>query len=402
MKLIYIYISAVGIFLSLTSVAQDRSIVFETGSWEEIKAKAAKEKKPIFMDAFTTWCGPCKKIAAEVFTRNEVADYFNANFINAKIDMEKGDGPALAKLYSIKAYPSLLFIDGEGKLINKREGALDAATFLDFGKKSSSGEAMEYLVSEYKNGNRDFEFMKKYLLRVEGLRQNIGVVVDEYFQQLPQSKWNDEGSWYFISRYVRSEDSPVFKFIVKNQAAFDQKYTADVVADYMVSVYRNSIHKAANSVFAAEDLADLKAEFAASDFREKERLIMQCDAIIADINGDKKTYVDLMQVMFTKYPDPNLEFHINYMNEVCRKLLKYARDPYVLNKAAEIASVAMKYENAYFMDAYACLLVEIGEIDKAIEVEEKAIALLRIKPSAQYPISAFEGQIAKFKRRKAL
>lgn len=76
-------------------VAQDRSIRFEEGSYQEALNKAKKENKLLFVDCYTSWCGPCKMLANEVFTNNEVADYFNANFVSLKVDCEKGEGPAL-------------------------------------------------------------------------------------------------------------------------------------------------------------------------------------------------------------------------------------------------------------------------------------------------------------------
>ena len=41
-------------------------IKFENGTWAEILAKAKKENKYVFLDAFTTWCGPCKWMDKEV------------------------------------------------------------------------------------------------------------------------------------------------------------------------------------------------------------------------------------------------------------------------------------------------------------------------------------------------
>ena len=65
--------------------------------------------KLVFMDAYATWCGPCKWMSANVFTDPKVADYFNANFVNIKMDMEKGEGPELARQFNLRAYPTLVF-----------------------------------------------------------------------------------------------------------------------------------------------------------------------------------------------------------------------------------------------------------------------------------------------------
>jgi thiol:disulfide interchange protein len=111
-----------------------RSIAFTKGSWKEVLAKAKKENKLIFVDAYTTWCRPCIQMAKDVFTLDNVADLYNANFINVSMDMEKGDGPALVKKYKISAYPDFLFIDGDGNLIHLGGGYQEAKVFIELGK----------------------------------------------------------------------------------------------------------------------------------------------------------------------------------------------------------------------------------------------------------------------------
>lgn len=90
-------------------------------------AKAIKQAqasgKIIFIDVHTSWCGPCKEMAKTTFTDSEVGDVFNQRFINLKIDAEQDeDGPIVSKTYSVAAYPTLLFINGEGKMVKKLVG----------------------------------------------------------------------------------------------------------------------------------------------------------------------------------------------------------------------------------------------------------------------------------------
>ena len=93
-------------------------IVFSQLTFDEALKEAKKTGKLIFLDAYTDWCGPCKKMSAHTFTDANVAKLFNSKFINLKIEMEKNPiGPELARKYSIRAYPSLLFIDGDGKVV---------------------------------------------------------------------------------------------------------------------------------------------------------------------------------------------------------------------------------------------------------------------------------------------
>ncbi len=111
-----------------------RHINFEKDSWKAILAKAKKEKKLIFLDAYTEWCRPCMMMAKDIFTLDAVADFYNENFINVSMDVEKGDGPQLIKKYKIAAYPDFLFVDGDGKIVHRGGGYQEADKFIDLGK----------------------------------------------------------------------------------------------------------------------------------------------------------------------------------------------------------------------------------------------------------------------------
>ncbi|MCF8411653.1 MAG: thioredoxin family protein, partial [Crocinitomicaceae bacterium] len=72
MKIVlFVFCSLVGFKL----VAQTEINFEKNTTIQALKAKAKKEKKLIFIDAYTTWCGPCKWISANIFTNKEVADY---------------------------------------------------------------------------------------------------------------------------------------------------------------------------------------------------------------------------------------------------------------------------------------------------------------------------------------
>ncbi len=114
----------------IQGMAVAQNIDFVSGNWESAIQKAAKEKKPVFIDIYTVWCGPCKKMANTVFTQQKVAEHFNSKFINFKVDTEKGEGIKLAEKYQVMSYPTYLFIDANGKLLYRIEGSMDADTFV--------------------------------------------------------------------------------------------------------------------------------------------------------------------------------------------------------------------------------------------------------------------------------
>ena len=122
----------------VTKAPAASGIQFVELPWAKALEEAKKEKKLIFFDAYTSWCGPCKMLQKNVFTRSDVGEYFNANFINIKKDMEVGEGPQLATMYPIEGYPSLFFINGNGKVVTMHLGAMDGPELIKFAKMVAS------------------------------------------------------------------------------------------------------------------------------------------------------------------------------------------------------------------------------------------------------------------------
>lgn len=115
--------------------SQAIEIRFEKGNWKEIQALAKKRNKYIFVDAYAVWCGPCKLLKSKTFTEEGVIRFFNDNFINLTIDMEKGEGEELADLWKVEAFPTLLFFSPEGKLIGREVGFMNGKKLIEVAKK---------------------------------------------------------------------------------------------------------------------------------------------------------------------------------------------------------------------------------------------------------------------------
>lgn len=103
-------------FVQATS--QDTLKFWQNKPWAEVLALAKHEQKMIFVDVYTTWCGPCMKMNKTVFKDVAVVQYMNENFINVKIDAEKGEGKEIAQKYQVGCYPTFLFVHQEGDLLS--------------------------------------------------------------------------------------------------------------------------------------------------------------------------------------------------------------------------------------------------------------------------------------------
>lgn len=105
------------------SISGASGIKFSKLTFQKAIKQAKATGKLIFIDVHTSWCGPCKEMAKTTFTDAEVGNVFNQRFINIKIDAEEDeDGPMISKAYTVTAYPTLLFINGEGKMVKKLVG----------------------------------------------------------------------------------------------------------------------------------------------------------------------------------------------------------------------------------------------------------------------------------------
>ena len=81
---------------ALTVMCNTRAIAQHSGAkegirwmnWEEVQSALQKEKKPVIVDVYTTWCHWCKVMDKKTFSKQEVIDYINKNYYAVKFDAE--------------------------------------------------------------------------------------------------------------------------------------------------------------------------------------------------------------------------------------------------------------------------------------------------------------------------
>ncbi|MCY7353130.1 MAG: thioredoxin family protein [Cytophagaceae bacterium] len=176
------------LFLPLAALAQETGIAFESGSWKQVVAKAKAENKLIFLDTYTTWCGPCKWMDKNVYPDAKVGQKFNAAFINYKIDAEKGEGITLAKKYQVTAYPTYLFVSADESLVYRTIGSRPAAQFIEEADKAveaGQGRSIGAYEADYAAGKRDAVFLSEFLQKKKTLGYNDSKLLDEYLSALP-------------------------------------------------------------------------------------------------------------------------------------------------------------------------------------------------------------------------
>ncbi|MDQ3395432.1 MAG: thioredoxin family protein [Bacteroidota bacterium] len=117
-----------------TLFGENKKMEFFSEPWDDVLKEAKRTEKLIFVDLYAKWCGPCKLMKHYTFTNKEVAVFYNAHFINVALDGEKGKGAELMEKYSLRAFPSLLFLNAEGQLVVHRNGFHNPKQFTELGK----------------------------------------------------------------------------------------------------------------------------------------------------------------------------------------------------------------------------------------------------------------------------
>lgn len=92
---------------------------------------ADENDKLVFLDIYTDWCLPCKVMDEEVFTNKKLGEYFNSHFVSYKVNAEIGTGSMIADLYDVNGFPTLLFLDLNGRILVKNQGSVDYREMYD-------------------------------------------------------------------------------------------------------------------------------------------------------------------------------------------------------------------------------------------------------------------------------
>ncbi|MEG1949811.1 MAG: thioredoxin family protein [Odoribacter sp.] len=214
--------------------AQNRSIDFQHIEWKKALKLAKKEKKLIFVDCYTSWCGPCKMLAKDVFTQDAVGDFFNQHFVNLKLDMEKdADGVALKVPFGIKAFPTLVFVDPTTQQVVHRMVGAGSAEWLLAGAKDANDPQnnLSGLTKRYEAGERGVAFLGNYLnaLASAYMAKEQSIVASEYLNSLTDEQIATKENWDLIVKNVNDPLSKPLKQVMANREKFYEIAGKEVV-----------------------------------------------------------------------------------------------------------------------------------------------------------------------------
>ncbi len=379
------------IFFTSNSIAQNRSIQFNHASLDEILSQAAKENKMVFIDCYASWCGPCKWMAKNIFTNDTVADFYNKNFITAKIDMEKGEGVDIANKYGIQAFPTLLYLNASGEQMHRVCGAAESQEFISIGENAlNPATQLAFYTKKFNAEKVSPRFAREYFDMMKNACQSNEPAINKYFADVKPNEFTSSENWEIIYQYLSNYSSKAFQDFEKERATFVSLYGSDSVDMKINQIYENGLYASIRKQ-DKKNSESIKAKLRATGIKDAEKTILESDIYQAEEEGEWTSYASLA-----------MEFVGAYVAEDAVELNKYAwafyehiDDIEMLKHAESWAKTAVELDGNYAnTDTYAAVLYKLG---KKKEAEEMALKAINIAKEAGEDASETEALLGKIR-----
>lgn len=409
-------------------------IRFESASFDSLLVKAKSGNKLVFIDVYATWCLPCIQFEKVSFQNQAVADMFNKHFINARFDEANPEGKFLSELFDVTAFPNLLFIDGDGKIVNRYCGYLEPKELIALARKtleepdyqkvneeyekhrsveaifkkannsiavcesaeSSIRELMDSLESQSSIGNklrmtktlllvshllieeRDEKSLLKVLEIFTGLNSEITAIVKQSVNNAGDvvSDGLVSAAKFYYSAMEAHEYYSFLKEIKPFNNDFYLENTLETIADVNLSdsIFAVIVDDLDSAIGVDYQLMEnLRNILSSTADEHKLRVFARGQVKFFKKLGEKALILNIANYLNTL----NLSYETN--NNIAWDLFLEKPEPSVLLIALELAkkSISLK-EEPFNYDTYAAILFELGKKQEAISAQKKAVQLAKV------------------------
>jgi thioredoxin-related protein len=362
-------------------------------SWQQVKEKAALEHKFIFIDFYTTWCGPCKFMSDSIFTQTEVGDFMNAHFVCIKLQMNststtmresrhwQPEKANFLTLFNIVAYPTFLIFDTDGTPLHRIVGGSTLAkSFIDSISKS------------FDPNTQFFTIERTYFDRLNNHKSDslyLSIQIDSALAHQEYAKASN-----VLNYFIRSIKDPFAKPNLKT-ILNGTYFIKDSGFKFLTAKY-DSVVKLTNKYDLDHMLKDIISKDRIEPLLSNDTL--DWAALLSNLRksypryadfavAEKKTDYFYMRGKTREYEDATIYYLDHYKNQLinfwvnwnCWQLFLTSNRKNILSKAAYFSKSLIEKEikegrpSPNDVDTYANLLYKLGDKRSSIEWERKAI-----------------------------
>lgn len=335
---------------------------------------ATAEDKIIFVDAYTTWCGPCKMLDRTTFKDEAVTKYYNENFVNLKMDMEKGNGPSFAQKHSVRGYPSLLFLNASGDLVHRSMGYQDSERFLKLGKAASDpNQQVVTLQKRFEGGDTDQEFLLNYadaltMAGMDGYEEATHAYIDQ------EKEWNTPKNIKVLFDYSKATmDSKLFQYMIANKDLFTAEMGAEKVDSKISFAASSDVRSKKVSTSDKEALHKHFAKYYTEDIGKEKAIGFYLNNLMyapGEINEQK--YLSEVQLFMASNPTLSSQG----LNAHAWRIFELSDDKLLLAQAEEWINKSVEMEkNSFNLDTQASIQYKLGKKAEAMKSAKESIRL---------------------------
>lgn len=395
-------------------------------TWEQIKEKAKKENKFIFIDCFATWCKPCKMMDKYVYLNDTIGAFFNRHFISIKVQTDKNkndddfiqkwykDAEKIILKYKVETVPTFIFLSPRGEIVYKKSGYSSVNDFLAIARIATKpGEVYEdphteyyRLVEEYRHGRKNYDRMA-YMIKTaiqqhdDSLSMQMLTDYTNYAASLPsKERYTLENITLFAKGVVKSKEKRFIFFYrdgkiidrVMNKKGYSESVIDRCIKNEIVTPFwenqpsGNVMKGKYNSISTKKDL---KVDCAEANWKVLFNLIRKK----YNKSYAKRNVLDARMQWY--YRHNNMDSFIScfsekynfngkdsltvdegwWINFYCWNIFMKVTDEKLLAKVIPwMEKLVVQYPiYTSWLDTYASLLYKSGQKEKAIQWEEKAL-----------------------------
>jgi len=396
------------------SIAQSQGIAFEHGvSWQEVLQKAQKENKYVFVDCYTTWCGPCKLMDKNIYPIDSVGMFMNDRFISVRMQMDTTSqdndeirqwyamARSFGEKYHIGAYPSYLFFSSDGQALHKDIGSKNIKGFLSMAKAVMDPQQRYYtLLADYQKGNMTYTLMPilanaAQRLGVDSLSRQVSFdYMHQYLEMLPEAQLWTRENVLFVNKYwvaaVIDLNDKIFQLYYRNRVGIDSVMQDGHFSDRLINtiLYRDEVKPQVDRALVAtavepqwHQLEKAISRIYGVPYAKKNVLQGQIEYYKA-----KKRWKRYIQYLIRQQEMNDIESRqaglgitSADLNDNAYEVFEYGSSKRELEKALSWVNRALTATNKpvpEFMDTKANLLYKLGKKSEGLVLEEKSYALL--------------------------
>ena len=380
-----------------TPASADTGVHFEHNlSWAAVQAKAKAENKYIFMDCYTTWCGPCKYMSTTIFPMNETGTYLNDKFISVGVQLDTtardaddvkawyAAGHDIAEKYNVRAYPTYLIFAPDGHIIHRMVGSRrDAKSFIaDLAGSFDSARQYYTLLDQYKHGRRDSAFLHKVAMACfNAYDLTAGKAIAEDWLAT-QSNLFSQDALYLQEAFTRTSSDKYFSTFTDHPAEVDAVLGPGFAAMKVRNTYLNE-------ATAGRKPGDNRPpDWNAIHNKIAAKLPKEADELTARIKISyflgKKDFPSFEKEMVAYMKTYSAKMSDNELNSISWSVFQNCSDMSCVTDILDWSKRLKDNNEPGFVDTYANILYKLGKKDDAIALETKAMEKAGESDKASY------------------